>query len=260
MAYSDLTSNRTVSFNNLSNAVTNGIFQQLTSIPSSNEQITKSDASTYVSIDTSYSPYSNKSSNQLVIKSNLNPVFQNTNTLYYSSGTDPMIGWSSLSNACSNYSGGATRTAYWNGTLSVGTTVFTNANTIDGTNKFFVLYDGTNYNNIELTTFIDRITGWPGGDIWGYYVNSISTCIISYAFDFDSTSYGDPNDACSFYTPTTTMYAAANQSLNVTQFFTDANLTTAYAGNNNYFAWDDNTTTARGTIDGSGFVNNIASC
>lgn len=71
MSWTGISSNQTVSFNNLQDAVTNGIFSQKTTIPSSNEQITKTDADTYVYIDTSYSPYSSKSSNQLVVKSNL---------------------------------------------------------------------------------------------------------------------------------------------------------------------------------------------
>jgi hypothetical protein len=54
--------------------VTNGYFVALTTIPTSNEQITKTDASTYANIDTSYGPYAGKASNQLVVKSNLRPV------------------------------------------------------------------------------------------------------------------------------------------------------------------------------------------
>jgi hypothetical protein len=66
-------SNETISFNNLQNAVNTNQFVAKTSIPVSNEQITKADANTYVYIDTSYGPYSSKSSNQLVVKSNLQP-------------------------------------------------------------------------------------------------------------------------------------------------------------------------------------------
>lgn len=80
MSWAGISSNQTVSFNNLQDAVTNGIFSQKTSIPASNEQITKTDADTYVNIDTSYGPYSSKSSNQLVVKSNLTPAVTPTPT------------------------------------------------------------------------------------------------------------------------------------------------------------------------------------
>lgn len=71
MSWAGLANNQTVSFNNLQDAVNNSVFVAKTTIPSSNEQITKADANTYVYVDTTYSPYSAKSSNQLVVKSNL---------------------------------------------------------------------------------------------------------------------------------------------------------------------------------------------
>jgi hypothetical protein len=71
MSWSSLASNQTISFNNLQNAVSTGVFIAKTSIPASNEQITKADADTYVYLNTGYAPYSGKASNQLVVKSNL---------------------------------------------------------------------------------------------------------------------------------------------------------------------------------------------
>lgn len=71
MAWDNLTSNQTISFSNLANAVNTQVFTQKTPIPTTSEQITKTDANTYVNINTSYTPYSNKSSNQLVVQSNL---------------------------------------------------------------------------------------------------------------------------------------------------------------------------------------------
>jgi hypothetical protein len=82
MSWVALANNQTISFNNLQNAVTNGYFVALTTIPTSLEQITKSDASTYVNIDTSYAPYAAKASNQLVVKSNLRPISYSY-TIYY---------------------------------------------------------------------------------------------------------------------------------------------------------------------------------
>ena len=74
MSWASLANNQTVSFNNLQNAVNNGVFTAKTSIPASNEQITKVDANTYVNINTSYGPYAAKASNQLVVKSDLIPA------------------------------------------------------------------------------------------------------------------------------------------------------------------------------------------
>lgn len=82
MSWAAIASNQCVSFNNLQDAVTNGYFVALTGIPATQEQITKSDASTYVNIDTSYAPYAGKASNQLVVKSNLIPVSY-AYTIYY---------------------------------------------------------------------------------------------------------------------------------------------------------------------------------
>ncbi len=84
MSWASIANNQTVSFNNLQNAVNNGVFTQKTSIPASNEQITKADADTYVNINTSYGPYAAKASNQLVVKSDLQAVITSfAHTIYY---------------------------------------------------------------------------------------------------------------------------------------------------------------------------------
>lgn len=82
MPWDTIANNQTVSFNNLQDAVTNGYFVALAGIPASQEQITKSDASTYVNLDTTYAPFAAKASNQLVVKSNLRPISY-AYTIYY---------------------------------------------------------------------------------------------------------------------------------------------------------------------------------
>jgi hypothetical protein len=67
MSWAGLANNQTVSFNNLQNAVDNSVFTVKNTIPSSNEQITKSDADFYVYIQAIPS----KSNDQLVVKSDL---------------------------------------------------------------------------------------------------------------------------------------------------------------------------------------------
>lgn len=73
MAWNDLSNNQTVSFTNLKDAVDNGVFIAKTTVPTGNEQVTKSDADTYVYANTAYAPFANKASNQLVVKSNILP-------------------------------------------------------------------------------------------------------------------------------------------------------------------------------------------
>jgi hypothetical protein len=74
MSYSNLELNQTVSFNNLQSGVTQGYFVAKTTIPVSSKQITKTEADTYVNINTSLPSYSVKASNQLVVRSNLQGV------------------------------------------------------------------------------------------------------------------------------------------------------------------------------------------
>ena len=71
MAYSDLQLNQTISFNNLQSGVTQGYFVAKTTIPVSAKQITKTEADTYVNINTALPSYAAKASNQLVTRDNL---------------------------------------------------------------------------------------------------------------------------------------------------------------------------------------------
>jgi hypothetical protein len=74
MSWASIASNQCVSFNNLQDAVTTGVFTLKNAIPVSLEQITKADANYHVYINTSYGPYASKASNQLVVKSNLQAI------------------------------------------------------------------------------------------------------------------------------------------------------------------------------------------
>jgi photosystem II stability/assembly factor-like uncharacterized protein len=80
MSWSSLANNQTISFNNLQDGVNTGQLRQKTTIPVSNEQITKAEANTYVNIDTAFPSYAAKTSNQLVVKSNINTTVD-TNTI-----------------------------------------------------------------------------------------------------------------------------------------------------------------------------------
>ena len=80
MSWAGLANNQIVSFDNLIDAVATGQFTALTTIPSSNEEITKTDASTYVNCWTSYPLFANKASNQLIAKRDLVTTTSTTTT------------------------------------------------------------------------------------------------------------------------------------------------------------------------------------
>ena len=71
MSWAGLANNQTISESNLLNAVQTGVFIIKNSLFSSSLQITKADADNYVYLNTAYAPFSAKSSNQLVVKSDL---------------------------------------------------------------------------------------------------------------------------------------------------------------------------------------------
>ena len=127
MSWAGLANNQTISFNNLQNAVNTNVFVAKTSIPVSNEQITKADADTYVYIDTSYAPYAAKSSNQLVVKSDLIPSV-------FSLGLGP--GYDTIAGTC-NPPFTTTQTGTYSGTLGVGTVV--NGVSVTGNFDYFLI-------------------------------------------------------------------------------------------------------------------------
>lgn len=176
MSWAGLSSNQTISFNNLQNGVDTGQFTAKTTIPVSNEQITKADANTYVNIDTSDESYAAKSNNQLVVKSDL--------------------------------------------VTTTSTTTTTTAATT-------------------------------------------TTTLASYAYDFDSTGYGDASNACAFYTNNFTVYADTGAGGSVTRFFTNAGLSTPFSGNGvSYYAWsnDGGLSIFTGIIDNNGFTSGTTMC
>ena len=72
MSFLGLADNQCISFNNLQDAVNNGIFTAIASIPVSGEQITKSAAAADIIIpNPNYPPYADKSNNQLLVKSDI---------------------------------------------------------------------------------------------------------------------------------------------------------------------------------------------
>jgi hypothetical protein len=74
MSWASLVANETVTFAEANNAIAVGAFVGLAGFSSTAECMTKSDASTYLNVDTSYAPFAALASNELVVKSNLRTV------------------------------------------------------------------------------------------------------------------------------------------------------------------------------------------
>lgn len=72
-SWNSLSSNQAVTFGDANDAVSLGIFTQVTSFSSSTTCMTKANAITYLNINTSYAPFAAKDSNRLIIKSDLQP-------------------------------------------------------------------------------------------------------------------------------------------------------------------------------------------
>lgn len=95
MPWSSLANNQMVTFNNLQDAVNTGVFTAKTSIPASNECITKTDANTYVNINTSNGGYASKASNQLVAKQDLSASVPSEPVYIYGQANYPVTGGNS---------------------------------------------------------------------------------------------------------------------------------------------------------------------
>ena len=127
MSWAGLANNQTISFSNLDSAVDFYGFVAKTRVPVNNEQITKAEADTYVYIDTSYAPYAAKSSNQLVVKSDLQPSL-------FSLGLG--TGYNTIAETC-NPPYTKTQTGTYSGTLGVGTEI--NGVSVTGNFDYFLI-------------------------------------------------------------------------------------------------------------------------
>lgn len=88
MSYSGLSSNQTISFTNLQSGVSEGYFTAKTTIPINLKQITKTEANTYVNINTSLPSYAAKAPNELVTKNDLSGITSaSPYTMYGVAGT-----------------------------------------------------------------------------------------------------------------------------------------------------------------------------
>lgn len=216
MSWAGIANNQTISFNNLKNAVDTSVLVAKTTIPTSDEQITKTDADTYVYINTSSPSYSAKASNQLVIKGDMTASATTTSTTTttttcaslpysytltydYDDGLPIIIGATTIYGACSAIT--QSFTVYSNSsTFSVGAALYYDscgtvpivANSYDG--AFGTLYNwNSNYVTFETDSYTVRsvtscfgttttstttttTTLTPTTDYYTYNVTSTSTC------------------------------------------------------------------------------------
>jgi hypothetical protein len=138
MAYSDLQNNQTVSYTNLQSGVAQGAFTAKTSIPTSNEQVTKAEANVYVNINTSLPSYVAKASNRLVTKQDLSGITVASPYIMY--GVAATAGYKSID-------GGNTFTA-----LSGLPSLFWTAIAGDSTGNYIAAIDFTQNNQIYIST------------------------------------------------------------------------------------------------------------
>jgi hypothetical protein len=254
MAWNDVANNQTVSFNNLQSAVNNGVFTAKTSIPASNEQITKANADTYVNINTSYGPYAAKSSNQLVVKSDLQAVINSyAHTIYYYTtcywdGLYLEAGASSASTACSSNAYSITLYsadfALGNGSLLYYDSGLSNQWYSDelcgGTPGYFKVGDYSfRYYTVSSVTAIQDFTlcaGQTAYTITGCGVsNSSASAACSDAVSNPKTLYSE----CQFLTAGCSLFYNSNLTSPVSELFVFAQA-----------SWD---------MDGSGVIQNFSS-
>jgi hypothetical protein len=167
--WSGKASNQTISYYDLQDAVSLGVFPATgTTIPSSNQQVKKSLVGTYIINNVTNSYYSAKSSNQILAKRDLT-AYANGDTLYYAGytgGDGSAYGWSNSTLACAHASA-IKRVVYWDGTLGVGTHLHNTPPT--GLNRYT---DGSGNIYYYLSGYYVTIDT-AGGD---YTIHSLATC------------------------------------------------------------------------------------
>lgn len=237
MSWAGISSNQCVSCNNLQDAVNNGVFTLKNTIPSSTKQITKTEAAYYVNINQSYAPYAAKSSNQLVVKSNLQActTLGYSYTLYYNynDSLPNVIGFSSGALAC-----GATNsfTVYSSSsTIGVGSALYFDSCGYDIIRASAYNSTGNQYFKIggSYVTFED----WDATTT-GYIIRTITACVTSYGWLFNGGGAGFSTSAAALATFTGGPYHYANINgmvSGVTQFYTDSGLVYPFNGGNLWY-------------------------
>jgi hypothetical protein len=182
MSWAGLASNQCVSRNNLQNAVNTGVFVLKNTIPAGTKQITKDEAYSYVYIN----PIPSKTSNQLVVKSNLTAasLLPYSYTIFYSiRDGDAIGGFNTSGEACaaSTYSNIVYSSS---STIGVGTALYFDAYGTEPVIATTIQYYRIGINYITFETLP------PPYESGGNVINSIGTCITLANVDISNGTAG----------------------------------------------------------------------
>ena len=175
MSWAGIAANQGVSLNNLQDAVDTSVFTIKNTIPAGGKQITKTEAAYYVNINQGYAPYAAKTSNQLVVKSNLIAAtpLSYSYTLYYDyiDGLGTYNGYTTTASACAATTPSITVYSS-SSSIVVGAELYTDlygyiqlyANSYDSSYPYFKI--GTSYIDFD---------NWDG-TYTGYVIKTVGSC------------------------------------------------------------------------------------
>jgi hypothetical protein len=227
MSWAGIASNQCVSLDNLQDSVNTSVFTLKNTIPAGTKQITKAEAAYYINIDQGFAPYAAKTSNQLVVKSNLVACagLGYSYTLYYNYTDGPSFyaGYETSGGACAATT--PTITLYSSSsTITAGAALYTDPCGYDafygvsyiGAYPYFRI--GTDY--ITFENFSVEFTGV------GNVIRSVGSCVsftqyLAYGYD----EFGNRPDACplnNLVDAPQTVYATTSNPYAVTQFYNTA--------------------------------------
>jgi hypothetical protein len=150
MSWASLAGNQCVSFTDLQDAVTTGVFTATgTAIPASNQLISKGQVSTYVFIDASNSGFSAKAATQLITRNDLQSA-ANTLQAYSLNNNDGSTGWATAAEALAGYTSGVLVSWSYTGSLDTGTALSGGPAAVNGTGDYYVYYNGAAWQWIRI--------------------------------------------------------------------------------------------------------------
>jgi hypothetical protein len=176
MNWVDVASNQCFSGNTLQNAVDNGYFVLKSAIPANGRMITKEGAESYVYIN----PIPSKTSNQLVVKSNLTAasLLPYSYTLYIDFNDDSaLVGFDTSGQACASTNGVTVYSS--SSSIGIGTALYSDAY---GTES--IIASACNQNYFKIGS--NYITFQPRYPLQcdGYIIDSIGSCSVSYTINW----------------------------------------------------------------------------
>jgi len=214
MSWSGLASNQAVSYNDLQDAVTTGIFAWGgTSIPISNQCLYKNLATitNYAIVTLNGS----RGNTDLLIQTDFTSGAGSYVTLYGSNiqshfSPPVFVGYNSAAGACSAGVTAYIETAYYSGSLTTGT-------------RLLLSTSGYQYITDATHPYYYYSGGWIqiGLDSNGYYVSAKGTCLTAFTVNYGT---GAPLTTCTSakYPSSTTIYGSVNYLVNNNYYYSDS--------------------------------------